>query len=260
MLEAIALHLFESAAFHAFRHGFLRLRFLKCATIRRSEDMRIAFSALVLLRDGDHYLLVRNLHRPESFAPFGGVFKYKDLSMLDQFEFRPQTLGSIDNINSDMKDDLRGFLPRKNLSALVAWFRKGKGRETADDCLRRELAEEIQEIGISRQVKCPEVIPFRFIRRVEEGPENIPGETYTQYRIFEVYEPDISKPSVNKLVKTLMSRAYSGEKDLLFATSQEIVSGRAASGNLIGHHAGYLFGNKRVRPGSPMFKAKSTTN
>jgi hypothetical protein len=228
--------------------------------IKRSEDMRVSFSALVLLRDGDHYLLVRNLHRPESFAPFGGVFKYKDSSILDELEFRPQTIESTDHINSDMKDDLRGFLPRKNLPALAAWFRKSKGRENADDCLRRELAEEIREVGIPKKIKCPEIIPFHFVRRIEEGPEQVPGEMYTQYRIFEVYEPDASKSSVKKFVRQLMECARAGQKDLLLVTAQEMVSGRAGSGDLIGHHACYLFGSKRVRPGSPMFRAKSISN
>jgi hypothetical protein len=255
--EAFALHVLESTAFHIVRHGYLRLRFLKCAVIRRGEAIRIAFSALVLLRDGDHYLLVRNLHRPESFAPFGGVFKYMNTSTLDQVEFRPQTVESADRINSDMKDDLRGFLPRKNLPALVGWFKKGRGRESADDCLTRELAEEVAEVGLSKSVKCPEIIPFLLVRKVEEGPEKVMGETYTQYRIFEVWEPDFSKAVVRKFVRRLMEKARAGQKDLLLASAQEIISGRAASGDLIGHHAGYLFGNKRVRPESPMFKVRS---
>src|SRR5436305_3375130 len=137
-----------------------------------------------------------------------------------------------------MKDDLRGFLPRKNLPALVGWFKKGKGHESADDCLARELAEEVAEVGISKSVKCPEIIPFHLVRKVEEGPEKVMGEGYTQYRIFEVWEPDISKAVVRKFVKRLMEKARAGQKDLLLASAQEIISGRAASGDLIGHHAG----------------------
>jgi hypothetical protein len=247
--EALILHIVESTTFHLFRHGYLHLRFVNCALIHPSQDMRVAFSAILLIRDGGNYLLVRNLHRPESFGPFGGVFKYIDPSRLDQLEFKPETTAS----GKDMKDDLRGYLPRKKLSALVAWFKTMKGRELADECIRRELAEEIAEVGLSSQLKCPDIFPIRLIRSVQESPARVPGQNYTQFRLFEIYEPDLSKKSIKHFCNRLLGHARRGHKDLLLVSAEEIVSGRAASGPLIGHHAGYLFGKKRVRPDTPMF-------
>jgi hypothetical protein len=252
--EAIALHISETALFHLLRRGYWRTRFWTCLVVRPEEDIRVSFSALVRLHQGDSYVLVRNLHRPETFAPFGGVYKHRGTSYLDRIDFRPQTFGSDD----DMENDLRGFLPRKNLPRLVSWFKESKGRESADDCLTRELSEEIGETHLPRRIKCPELIHFQLIRSIQEGPEEIPGESYKQYRLFEVYDAEISKPGVKTLMGQLLKRATQGTPDLIAATSSEIRSGRTAHGHLIAPHASYLLGNRRIRKESPPMYSAAT--
>lgn len=240
--EAIGLHLLESALYRVFGRGYWRVRFWRCAMVNPSEDIRVAFSAVVRISQGDSYVLVRNLHRPETFSPLGGVYKYKSRSHLDHLDFKPQIIGPTD----DMEDDIRGFLPRKNLPSLVSWFKDAKEREAADDCLTRELSEETAEAHLPRHLKCPELIHFRLIRAVQEGPESVPGQPYEQYRIFEVYEADISKPSAKAFFDQILKYARQGGSELLLVSARDIQNGATAAGHLISPNASYLIGKQRI--------------
>lgn len=209
----------------------------------------MAFSALLRISDSDRYLLVRNLHRPESFGPFGGVYKYFEDAQpaLDRFDFKPQVFGP----GADMKNDIRGFLPRKNLAKIVQWYAKKTDRESFKECLCRELREELVEVGLPR-IRCPDGLLFRPVRTVREGPGSVPGEDYTQFRIFEVYDLFPMSTDTQKFVRQLF-KAARRHKNVLLASAKEIIRGRASNGSVIGHHAGYLLGGKRVRPDNPAF-------
>lgn len=227
-----------------------RTRFISCAVINPRTDIRVAFSALMRFAVGGKFVLVRNLHRPETFSPFGGVVKYypEAQQTLDELQFKPQDWGPGD----DMSGDLRGFLPRKNLSRLVRWFQSGQNRESAGICLYRELQEELREINLSRKVKIPPDLRLQKVRTVEEGPGGVPGEKYTQYRIFEVYEPVPSERRGYQLAKKLVQHARSQE-NLCIATAAEIESGRAKSSCVIGQPAAYIISSKTFRPQDPFF-------
>lgn len=62
--------------------------------IAPQKEIRVAMAALIRITSGDNYVLIRNLHRPESFAPLGGVYKYFDEARhpLDTCEFRAQVV------------------------------------------------------------------------------------------------------------------------------------------------------------------------
>ena len=216
------------------------------AEVPPNANLRVAFSALVRIEHGGKYALVRNLHRPETFAPFGGVFKYLPLGQedLDRLEFRPQVKGS------DMQHDLRGFIQARLLAEFVKWFDTGHGRESVNTCLRRELVEETIEIGF--ELPKGDVQQFRHIRRVAEGPEFIATEDYFQFRIFEVCDLVTETNSAEKLVSQLFAHSV-GRKDLVWVTSDEIKKGRAVTGEVIAAHAAYFFGNTRYRQSDPGF-------
>lgn len=59
-----------------------------------SSDLRVRVSlaALIRLQRRGKYLLVRNLRRPEFFAPLGGVYKFKEsaIPLLADFGFCPE--------------------------------------------------------------------------------------------------------------------------------------------------------------------------
>jgi SMODS-associated NUDIX domain len=247
--------LVENFIVYVVREQLWKINFLKCKLINPSEEMRVAFSAMLRITDGSGYLLVRNLHRPETFGPFGGVYKYFEdaIPQLDNITFNPQIFGPSD----DMKQDLRGFLPRKNLPKLLRWYRSGNNRENYNDCLCRELKEELKEVALLKSVKPPNILHFRLVRSVLEGPERVPGQTYTQFRIFEIYDLFPTTSHIKRFIKRLLKEA-SEHPDLLTVTAQEIRTGRARDGGVIGHHCGYLISHKRLRPDTPMFVSVPT--
>jgi hypothetical protein len=225
-----------------------RLRLLSARVVGRSKDMRVAFSALLRIEHEGRYVLVRNLHRPESFGPFGGVIKYHPEAKqeLDRCEFAPQVL------DLDMKHDLRGFLPEKHAAKLYAWYNERVNRELADACLRRELREELQEVGLSSRVKVPRDLRVQLVRRVVEGPEVRPGHEYRQFRIFEVYDPILDTKGAKAMSKEIV-KAASAHKDLVLASPQEIRIGRCQTGELLGHHCCYLLWERPLRQETPAF-------
>lgn len=126
--------------------------------------------------------------------------------MLDKLEFKGHRLHPVD----DMQNDLRGFLPQRNLPKLVRWFKKRKeDRETADECLTREFSEEVREAKLNK-IRCPQFIPFQLVRRVQEGPEKVLGQPYMQYRIFNIYKIDESKTFAKQFKTKLLAAARRG--------------------------------------------------
>ena len=78
-----------------------------------------------------------------------------------------------------------GYLPRRLFPKLAKWFEAREGRESAQEGLARELREELSEIGAD--IEIPNHIPLRLIRRIQEGPEKVQGQTYFQFRQLDVY-------------------------------------------------------------------------
>lgn len=213
-----------------------------------NAEIRVAFSAILKIQRNGKYILVRNLHRPETFCPFGGVYKYKEdaQSFLDEIDFRPHIIG-----NGDMIRDIRGYLPRKNLSKLLRWYYQSISRESYTECLTRELKEELAEVGIHIQ-RFPADIQFRRVRHKTERPKYLESINCYQFRIFEVYE--ISSPS--KQVNNLLNKIHNNvkdNKDLISVSSEEIRQGRSNGGYVIGPHSHYLLNHKRYRDDDPMF-------
>src|SRR4030095_15237559 len=95
LLEGIVEHLLASEIGHSLHSSVKGLRFVPYQVLRRNDEMRVAFSALLRLMDGERFILVRNLHRPETFSPFGGVYKYLTSAQqhFDKLEFHPQVVG-----------------------------------------------------------------------------------------------------------------------------------------------------------------------
>ena len=97
----------------------------------------------------------------------------------------------------------------------------------------------------------PIELTVRHIRRVEEGPEPVPGQTYVQFRVFDVFDLGDS-PCAREFQSRLFS-ACRESPDLVAVTSRDIMVGRAGRNSLIGNHAAYLFAPKRYRPEVPIF-------
>lgn len=240
-LELIAEHTGVALLIHAFEK-IRKARFIHYQFIKPRVEIRVALSAILRLQICGQYILVRNIHRPETYGPFGGVYKYYDgaLNDLDAMAFRPEDLGP----GNDMTNDLRGYIPRNRLINYLKWYSKCENRETAPECLRRELSEELCEIGSN--IRLPKCLHFKKVRVVEEGPEFIPGLNNKQYRIFEVYDP-IQERETRRFYSSIFKLAKSDSK-LLAVAGNEILKGRGKDGRLIAHHADYLIGGKRIHP------------
>jgi hypothetical protein len=137
-----------------------------------SSVKQIRFSCAYLFRikvDG-RYFLVRDEQRRNHFQPVGGVYKYLDKNILNIFnaeqcrKFR---------YTSDLDDDLRILVPRRNAQKFYKWYNRQTDRETIKN-LYREFKEEI----IERIVMSPqEISAFKKIKYEYRG-ENIVASTY----------------------------------------------------------------------------------
>jgi pimeloyl-ACP methyl ester carboxylesterase len=225
------------------------LRFSAAALMSQpTQDIRVSMSAIIRIARGDRYALIRNIRRPENFTPIGGVYKYfRDGQVqLDSFDFRAQVT------DTEMAGDIRGFLPSNNFEEFLSWFGKGHGRETAQECLQRELREELAQVGLQLELDELAGVRFSHVRTVREGPELLAAENYHQYRIIDVYDLDLESAQGRDLLSKIQVHADRG-KDIVWATSQEIIRGRDRFGNLIGSHTPYLFGKVRYRSHEPAF-------
>lgn len=245
--ETILEHVGITAGIELLRKAH-RWRFFLYHLFAPNSEMRVAFSALARISEGGRYVLVKNLHRPETFSPFGGVFKYRNEAKrsLDCWQFRPQDIGP----RADMINDLRGFVPRKHLAALVKWYQAGEDREALNECLNREFAEELREVGLAGLLKGAADLQYRVVRSVDDGPVSVPGMQYRQFRIFVIADVISENGKGISFVKHLFSEARKNPR-LLIANSDEILQGRAADGRLIGSTACYLIGRRRVRQDDP---------
>jgi pimeloyl-ACP methyl ester carboxylesterase len=210
-------------------------------------NLRVAMSALLRIERQGRYLLVRNMHRPEQFSPFGGVIKYTigARTALDQLEFKPQV------IDPTMEYDLRGFISYSNLEKFLKWFEEVNNRETPRNCLVRELTEELGEAGISHTNDFGE-LKFSRIREILEGPQIVPAENYHQFRNFDVYDLDPGIPD-NQVMTDFLVQESQHNANLLWVSPAEIQKGRAYGGQVIGSHSAYLIGNRRYWDEGPSF-------
>jgi hypothetical protein len=222
--------------------------------LQSNQDLRVSFSALLRIANAGEYLIIRNLHRHEVFAPIGGVYKYYDSAgvILDSLEFRPESTAWPD----DVTNDIRGFLPCRHALEFRRWFGRGDNREDAQVCLRRELTEELTEIDLASRIGSTSTIRFEMVRRVEEAPRWANSGSFFQYRIFDVYQPIVTDPEPRKFLRDLFNIARAHD-DLDLVTADEIKSGRSKSGRVIGHHAAYLFGDRAYRPDAPMYSDRT---
>lgn len=211
---------------------------------RRRSRIRVSMAAILRVNVGDDYVLSRLAARPDAFGPFGGVYHSFESAddVLDRFEFRAVS-------TQPNPRDLRGFVPRHRLAEVVHWFQSGRDRETAEECLVRELREELVETHADALLPAVEHLRFRHIRTVYEPPRKVPGRDYEQFRCFHVYELDHASAPSRAFVQALMTEAATNP-DLLIATSAEIVVGRT-SRSLVAHHAEYLFSSSASRPDLP---------
>ena len=252
MLRELAVGVISALLLAALGAAFKHRRYLKpalrCVLFCRNKKLRVSMAAILSIRRDARYILIRLRHRPERFGPIGGVYKYypSALCQLDQCGFTPQVR------DQDMRNDLRGFIQGKNLPSFMRWFLSGKNREV--EPLTRELIEELEEIGLTGKAKSIGAPQYELLKDVYEGPEDVPGVGYMQFRYFRVYQFSPGDLKGEELTDTLFAETEHNP-DLIAVTIEEILKRRAASGDVIGTHTGYLVSDQRTGPEAPPFTA-----
>jgi hypothetical protein len=210
-------------------------------SVYRSRQIRVSMAEILSIKNGDKYVLIDNINKPERVAPIGGVVRYFDsvAPMLeDKIEFEPEYKAGA------RRYDLRGFIQGKNFSKFLRWYGTGIDREHS--ALAREIEEEFLEIGIrdiTNVVRRPE---FETSRIVFEGPKKVTAKQYWQYRQFTVYELREKQSDVSKILAHFIRSHLGKSRRLVSVSADEIRNGKTMDGRLIGNSAGYLFGGRAV--------------
>ncbi|MFI0237656.1 hypothetical protein [Streptomyces sp. NPDC016845] len=224
-----------------------RLSLLALA-LRPRRQVRVSAASLLRIQDDDHHVLVHSPYRPDSYGPFGGVLKYHSSARpdLDRLRFRED-----DRVDRRMHSDLRGFLPARALPRFARWLDAERDRETALEAMRRELAEELTEIGHPELTAGIANLHFAHVRHVLEGPLKVPGRAYRQIRFFDVFDLHLDTPEAIALRDALLTLAADpGDVGAVLVTSDDILHGRHGR-FYIGPHAAYLIGPHRLRADLP---------
>ncbi|MEV0675522.1 hypothetical protein AB0I60_03260 [Actinosynnema sp. NPDC050436] len=212
--------------------------------------VRISFSALLRVRDDDRYVLFHSPTRPGVCGPPGGVVKYL-----------PPAAGLLERLGFDeeltpphvevARTDLRGVLPARSVRGFLAWFATGAYREHAEDCLRRELAEEAGEVGIGPLAENPHDLRFSHVRTVVEGPAPVPGKPYRQLRRFEVHDLVTGDGAGLRVARALARAGRAADQpDVVCASRSDIRHGRLGR-LLIAPQSAFLMGGTRLAPDLP---------
>jgi hypothetical protein len=210
----------------------------------------VSFSVLLRIRDNDRYVLFDSLSRPGSYGPPGGVVKYFPAAMgiLEQLGFQQETR----SLSAEPTGcDLRGLVPVRSARHFLRWFDTGAYREDAVECLRRELAEELGEVGFTNLDVDSHALGFRPVRTVIEGPDTVPHRQFLQLRRFEIFELVARDTVALELVRTLAvvgaDPAFPG---VVCADRADIEHGRCG-GALLAPHCAFLIGTRRLAPDLP---------
>jgi hypothetical protein len=235
----------EKVIYKVLGHGWTHRRQLllaaRCSLPPWTRDVRFSFSALLKLECDDTLLLIRNAHRPECFSPIGGVFKHSAAAsgLFNKLDVQFQTSPKPD----DMLHDLRGFIPRRHLPQLTAWYIRERDRETGTVCIRRELLEELGEVNL--RIKVPDPFPVRHVRTVVESLRFLPDEGYEQHRIFEIYEPEMAHREISEFCKKLAAQ-IGQRKNLIRVSRDEVFATRSSRGDYIAPITKYCYSSRPV--------------
>lgn len=211
--------------------------------------VRVSFLAMLRVRDDDNYVLTWSTSRPGFYGPPGGVFKYFESASdaLDGIGFRNQWL---DSSRAQMHGDLYGFIPARSVSRFLRWFAAEVDRETAAECLRRQLAEELGKEGGRSLTTGLRGITFTPVRTFMEGPHRVPHQRYRELRRVDVYDLAVDEASARVRRRLLAMSKDPAVTSAKSVTGTEIISGWCGS-TPIGPHSAYLLGFRRLMPDLP---------
>jgi hypothetical protein len=212
--------------------------------------VRVSVAVLLRIRVDENYVLFHTPRTPSTYGPLGGVVKFTSSARhaLDGMKFRDEHQAAN---RASALNDLRGFIPAGTVGKFLRWLDTGVDREPAVECLRRELREELGEIGHPDLVEHVTALEFRQVRAVHEGPQEVPGKGYRQIRYVEVYELVTTNAAALKLTERLTAAGRSAiDPNVLLADGDEITNGRHDD-KILGAQSCYLIRDKKLRQDLP---------
>ncbi|MGY3521010.1 SMODS-associated NUDIX domain-containing protein [Micromonospora sp. PTRAS2] len=221
------------------------------AAVFPSGRLRVSVAALLRIKDDDGYVLFHHPIRPHTYGPPGGVVKYRGgaRKALDAVGFVDQRRPA--GRASAMSHDLRGFVPSRHGIGFLRWYGRGDDRESGSECLRRELREELAEVGHPALAPLTEHLRFELVRTVSEGPRPTPGKQYSTLRSFEVYDVVPDTPEATELVRRLVALGRDpAETQIVLVSASDIEEGRSGA-HLISPQSAFLLGNRRIHQDLP---------
>lgn len=212
-----------------------------------NKKIRLSSAALLLIEYNNKYILIKNHHRPEYYAPIGGVYKHtgRKPAILDDIEWNSDYTHN-ESKEADMKNDLRGVIFGKRFPEFIDWFTSRKGREN-EQCLYRELREELEEGKVDEITRDnSSKIKIELFRTVLEGPNKVKDREYhAQFRFFDIYKIDSTCKETNILVQELFKKASLRENNLILVSKEDILRGRLESDDkLIPGYTKYYFSSE----------------
>lgn len=168
------------------------------------------------------------------FGPPGGALAYRPgaRAALTELGWRPERRAGADGLV-----DLRGFVPIERLADFREWFDSGADREDAADGLRRELIEELAEVGVGELVARVGGVVFGGAGTVVEGPAIVADRSFRQLRSLTLF--DIAADPDGLRDGLVAAADDPGVPGVLAVTPADIARGEL-DGRVIGDHAAYL--------------------
>lgn len=231
----------EHGATFVFRNRKRLARSLKFSTVNRNRTVRVSISHILCCSRNNEYLLIHNFRRKGSFAPIGGVVKY----FAPAHDYVLNKIGFIPEFPLECgTSDLRGKLKGSEIGTFLEWLDSGEYLESGT--LQREIVEELSESREHRLAKeVPANLQFKLLRIVHEGPTQVPGRTYLQYRVFSVFEFQTYDKASSSFLGKLQNATLPSSR-FRWVSRDDIFCGSTKDGMSILDNASYLIGDKRL--------------
>ncbi|MGC4043215.1 MAG: hypothetical protein QM758_05380 [Armatimonas sp.] len=122
-------------------------------------------------------------------------------------------------------------------------------RECWYQCLIREIKERMSDAGMPNSSL--DGVSFNKIRTVFEGPNNLPGYSYFEVKLFLVFELRMDSTFSNDLIELIKNDISSGNNYFAIVTLDEIKRGRSKDGRALTHTCEYLWKDESKLPKLP---------
>jgi hypothetical protein len=188
LLPLMIASLFESVR-HSWGNIRLTVKVLRLGAL--GKPLRISFAALIRIKVGDDYLLLKS-KTWNQYSPPGGVYRYFDPELKKRFEL------TDDEKKAKNVDELRlVFVGGSiwNVFSFIKWFETRKGRESDP---HREFAEELIHNGILSSATFADVM-FEYQRTIVPEIDYSVGMQKHQLFAWEIFSPVLSNAQLSEI-------------------------------------------------------------